>query len=146
MLEFAILADRRRLAVTFRHRGLNTQGCNRTLRQQFAKLLANGHQLRQVFDVLTRAGVLDHGDGSCAARGWIYFSAHLALRFLHEDGNLADAGFHRSPSSPLISDALRPPTRAWIRAPVVMTSASKISSARGASASPTSIASKWLRT
>src|SRR5437763_12494458 len=51
-----------------------------------------------------------------------------------------------SPSSPLISDALSPPTRAWMRGPVVITRASRISSARGESLIPTSIASKWLRT
>ncbi len=52
----------------------------------------------------------------------------------------------RRPSSPLISEALRPPARAWMRPPVVIARISTISSGRGASATPTSIASKWLRT
>src|SRR5579864_421029 len=56
------------------------------------------------------------------------------------------SSFHLRPSSPLISDAFSPPTRAWTRGPVVITRASKISLARGASLIPTSMASKWLRT
>jgi hypothetical protein len=53
---------------------------------------------------------------------------------------------HLRPSSPFTSLALSPPTRAWMRGPVVITNARAISSALGPSATPISIASKWLRT
>ena len=45
---------------------------------------------------------------------------------------------HRSPSSPLMSLAASPPTRAWTRGPVVIASTSTISRLRGASAMPIS--------
>src|SRR5207247_519682 len=99
-------------------------------------------QLSQVVHVFSSARVFNHRDGSGAPSRWIDRLAHLSVRFFNERRKLADSGLHRSPSSPLISEALSPPTRAWIRGPVVITSASRISSARGASATPTSIASK----
>ena len=64
----------------------------------------------------------------------------------HGDGDLANVGFHLSPSSPLMSQASRPPEREWTRGPVVITRTRTISSARGASFNPISIESKWLRT
>ena len=47
--------------------------------------------------------------------------------------DLSNRRAHRSPSSPLISVAASPPTRACTRAPVVIARTSTISSARGAS-------------
>src|SRR6185436_18886821 len=55
-------------------------------------------------------------------------------------------GGQRWPSSPLISFVSSPPTRACTRPPVVMPSRYTISPGRGASATRTSMASKWLRT
>ena len=56
------------------------------------------------------------------------------------------ASIHRCPSQRLMSAAFRPPMRAWIRGPSVITRMSTSSSGFGASATPTSIVSKWLRT
>src|SRR5690242_12204763 len=53
---------------------------------------------------------------------------------------------YRNPSSPLISCFCRPPTRGKGRPESVMTMATRISLARGASAMRTSMPSKWLRT
>ena len=52
----------------------------------------------------------------------------------------------RRPSTPLISEAVRPPTRGNGRPLSVTTTATTISLARGASATRASMASKWLRT
>src|SRR5262249_56577277 len=113
---------------------------------EFTEFFADSHQLGEILDVLSGVGVFNDRYRGGASCGRIHEVAHLGLRFLQKDRDLADVGLHRNPSSPLISEALSPPTRAWMRGPVVMTRASRISSARGASARPTSIASKWLRT
>ena len=70
----------------------------------------------------------------------------LDMRFFDRHGGLADLRLHLSPSSPLMSLAVRPPILSCTRAPVVMTSTRASSSALGASAQPTSMASKWPRT
>src|SRR5579863_2725876 len=61
------------------------------------------------------------------------------------DGSTASRN-HRSPSTPLISSFLRPPTRGRGRPESVTATATTISLARGASATRTSMPSKWLRT
>src|SRR4029077_12245225 len=112
--------------------------------EQLSKFFANFHQLREVLHIFPGIRILDHCDRRRPLGGRRNFSVHLAIRLFYECRNLANLRFcfHRSPSSPLISDALRPPTRACTRAPVVITKASKISSAPRASFNPTSIASK----
>src|SRR5262245_31566151 len=56
MLELAVLADRGGLAVTVRRRTLDTQRSDRLLREQFAELLADRDQGREVFDIATGKG------------------------------------------------------------------------------------------
>src|SRR5271163_3340472 len=146
MLEFPVLADRRRLAVTFRTRPLDSERRYRTASQQLAEFLADLDQRREVLDVAARERVLDHRDGGGAARRRLDRAVHLQARLLDDRHDLANFRLHLRPSNPLISDAFSPPARSWTRAPVVIASTSSISSARGASAMPTSIASKWLRT
>ena len=53
---------------------------------------------------------------------------------------------HLSPSQALMSRAASPPMRSCTRGPQVITRQNRISSGRGPSLMPTSIASKWLRT
>ena len=87
-------------------------------------------------------GVLDHRDRRGLAGRGRDGSPHFPMGFFHEYRNFPNLGAHRSPSSPLISAASSPPERLCTRGPVVITSASSISSARGASLSPTSTESK----
>src|SRR5204862_6641267 len=85
---------------------------------------------------------LDHRyRGRAAYRRCDHF-ALLAQRFIDEGDDLADLGFHLKPSFPTISLASSPPARACTRGPVVITSTSTISLARGPSATPASMASK----
>src|SRR5271169_6853071 len=146
MLEFPVLADRRRLAVTFRDRPLDSERRYRTASQQLAEFLADLDQRREVLDIAAGERVLDHRDGGRASRRRLDRAAHLEARLLDDRHDLANLRLHLSPSTPLISDAFSPPARLCPRAPVVIARTSSISSARGASAIPTSIASKWLRT
>ncbi len=53
---------------------------------------------------------------------------------------------HRWPSHTLMSFASSPPMRLWMRGPQLMARQNRISSGRGPSLTPTSKASKWLRT
>ena len=147
MLQFAILADRRGLTVTFGGRSSDAERCDSTLRQQLAEFFADRHQLGKVFDIFARIRIFDHRDRRCAPGRRIDRSRPISVEISSTNVAIFRIfAFIADPSSPLISDAFNPPTRAWTRAPVVMTSASRISSARGASVMPTSIASKWLRT
>src|SRR5215472_918033 len=139
MLEFSVFAHGGGLAVALCVVARDTQSGNCLLRKEFTEFFADGHQLGQILDVLSGARVCDDGHGGGAARGRIHGAVHLGLCFLQKHRDLSNVGLHRNPSSPLISEAFSPPTRAWMRGPVVITSASRISSARGASASPCSI-------
>src|SRR6202790_5763450 len=135
VLQFTLLPHRRRLAVTLGRWSLNPERRYRALRQQFAELFANRHQLGKILIVLSRIRILNHRNRSCPPRRRINFPPHLRRSLLDKRRNLSnpcsDFGLHRSPSSPLISDAFNPPTRPCARAQVVSTSASKISPARG---------------
>ena len=53
---------------------------------------------------------------------------------------------HRKPSQALMPLAASPPMRSCTRGPQVITRQNRISSGRGPSLMPTSMASKWLRT
>ena len=146
VLHFAVLADQRRLAVTLRLRALDAERRDRALAEQLAEFLPGLDQRREVLDIAAGERIVDHGERGGAPHRRRNLAAHLGQRLVDHRHDLADFEAHRSPSCPLISEALRPPTRAWTRGPVVITSASRISSARGASATPISNASKWLRT
>jgi len=67
-------------------------------------------------------------------------------RFFDERYDFSDFRFHRRPSCPLISEASGRRRGHGRAGQVFITSASKSSLAFGASAIPTSIESKWLRT
>src|ERR1022692_5195500 len=114
----------------------------RPRREQFPEFLSNRHQLGKILHIFSRTRILNYGHRRRTPRRRRNLAVHFAPRLFHKSRNLADLRFHRSPSSPLISSALSPPTRACTRAPVVITRASRISSARGASFTPTSMASK----
>src|SRR6202044_615145 len=90
--------------------------------------------------------ILDHRHGGGSSRRRLNSAIHLDARLLDEGPRLANLRLHLSPSNPLIWEASRPPARLCTRGPRVIASASRSSSARGASATPISIASKWLRT
>ena len=83
-------------------------------------------------DLFLQPVVLRRGSASTS------FSRLLSPSF----GRLA----HLSPSQALISSAASPPMRLWTRGPIVMARQNRISSGRGPSVMPTSMASKWLRT
>ena len=103
-------------------------------------------QGRKILDIAACERIGDDGDRRRTPHRRRNLAPHLGQGLVDHRYDLANFEAHRSPSCPLISEAFSPPTRAWTRGPVVITSASKISSARGASATPTSKASKWLRT
>src|SRR5215831_14614521 len=142
MFQFAILSNCGGLAIAFRGRARDAQSRDGAFRQQSAELLADFHQFTQIFHKFPSERIFDDRGGRRAPRRWSDGLAHFTASLFHKRDNFADLGFHRSPSSPLISEAFSPPTRAWTRGPVVITSARRISSARGASFTPTSIASK----
>src|SRR5262249_51808705 len=101
---------------------------------------------REVGLVAAGERVGDHRHRRGLARRRRHRPPHLGIGLLDDGKDLANLGFHRRPSSPLTSLAFRPPARSWMRAPVVITRINTISSARGASTMPTSMALKWLRT
>ena len=81
------------------------------------KFFADFHEFGQVLYVFSRERIFDYGCSGGASRGRIHGLAHFGVGFFHEGDDFADFGFHRRPSSPLISEAFRPPTRAWMRGP-----------------------------
>src|SRR5438309_6242716 len=141
VLDLAVFAHGRRLAIALDAGRRYAQSRDCSQREQFTEFLADQHQFRQVFHILSSAWIFNDGDCGGTPSWRIDGPAHLGSRLFDEGCNLADLrslwDFHRSPSSPLISEALRPPTRACTRGPVVITNANRISSARGASARPT---------
>ena len=146
VLEFTVFADRGGFAVTFGGRPGMPRATTARSVSSAPKFFADLHEFSEVLNEFSSERIFDHGCGGSASCGRIHRLAHFGVSFFQEDNNFANFGFHRRPSSPLISEAFRPPTRAWMRGPVVITRAKRISSARGASAMPTSMESKWLRT
>ena len=146
MLEFAGLADDGCLAVALRLRRRDAERGDRAPSQQVAEFLADGHQRLEVGFETSGAGIGDHRDRGGATGRRRHRAPHLDMGLVDDRRELADAGLHRNPSSPLTSLARRPPTRSWTRPPVDMTRISTISSARGASLTPTSMALKCPRT
>src|SRR5262249_55879355 len=133
MLPLALLADDGCLAIALDFRRGDAEGSHGPLTEQPTQLLPDRHQLFQGFAVAAGKGIAEHRGGDGVAGRRTARLAHLAASFLDGNNDLADLGFHRNPSSPLISEAFSPPARAWMRGPVVMTSATSISSSRGAS-------------
>ena len=146
VFEFAVLADGRRLAVALRARSLDAERRDGARGEQLAEFLADVDERREILDIAAGERIFDHRDGGGAPRRRLDGAIHLDPRLLDDSHELSNLRFHLSPSNPLISEASSPPARLCTRGPVVIASASSISSARGASATPTSIASKWLRT
>ncbi len=142
MFQLSALADHGGLAIALCLRGFDAQRGHATLAQQPAEFGADFDQVGQVIGVTPGIGVGDDRHGHGLAGGGGDGAAHLGMGFLDPDGQFADIGAHLSPSFPVILSAARPPARLWTRGPVVMTSISAISSARGASFRPSSIASK----
>src|SRR5271163_4327202 len=146
VFELAVLPHCRRLAVALRVRSLDAERRNGALGEQRPELLADVDQQREILDITAGERIIDHCDDGGAPRRRVDGAIHFDARLLDESHELSNLGFHLSPSNPLTLEASRPPARLCTRGPVVIASASRISSARGASATPTSIASKWLRT
>src|SRR3984957_2289458 len=146
VFELPVLADGCRLAIAFRGRSLDAERRDCAHGEQRAELLPDINQEREILDIAARERILDYRDGSGSSRGRLNSAIHLDTRLLDDSHKLADLRLHLSPSNPLIWEASRPPARLCTRGPVVIASASRSSSARGASATPISIASKWLRT
>src|ERR1700722_12239744 len=146
MFQLAVLADGSRLAVALRARSLDAERRDGARGEQGAELLADIDQRREILDIAAGERILDHRNGGGSSRRRLNSAIHLDARLLDDSHEFANLRLHLSPSNPLIWEASRPPARLWIRGPVVIASASRSSSARGASTTPTSIASKWLRT
>src|SRR5690606_8540982 len=87
-----------------------------------------------------------HVDAGDDAVRMILKIRHLCAFHIHQGEAGAAPALHRSPSNALLSEAASPPIRACTRGPQAMTRHSTISSGRGPSGMPTSMASKWLRT
>src|ERR1700722_9897391 len=111
VLQFAVLADGRRLAVAFRGRSLDAERCDRARREQGAKFLADLDQRREVLDIAAGERVFDHGDRDRASRRRLYSAIHLDARLLDDSDELANLRLHLNPSIPLIWEASRPPAR-----------------------------------
>src|SRR5688572_8776127 len=142
VLELTPFANRGSLAITFHPIASDAQCGDGALGQQAAQLLSDIDKECQVLLKNACVRIFDDGHSRCTAGGRIDRPSLLGQRLIHKDHNLPDPALHRSPSSPFTSLARSPPTRSCTRAPVVMTRATTISSERGASAIPTSIASK----
>src|SRR3984885_13983587 len=115
MLELPVLADRRRLAVTFHAWPLDSERRHRTASQQLAEFLADLDQRREVLDIAARERVLDHRDGGGAARRRRDRAAPPQARLLDDRHDLSNLCLHLRPSNPLISDAFSPPARLCTR-------------------------------
>ena len=123
MLQFATVADDGRLAEALRPLGPDAERGEAALRQQIAQLDADLDQRRKILRVAAGEGIGDDGAGDGAARRRKDGLAHLDVGFVQLDDDLADVGAHqRCPSQTLMPSGVRPPTRSWMRAPVVMTS------------------------
>ena len=146
MFQLTRFADHRGLAVALRLFRGDAQSRHAARAQKATEFLANVHQRRQILDIAAREGVGDDGHGHRLAGGRGHGPSGFGQGFLDPDGDLADIGAHLKPSCPLIWATSSPPARECTLGPVVITSTTSISSARGLSFSPTSIESKWLRT
>ena len=112
VLELAVFTDGCRLPIAFNTGSWDAQGRDGALRQQFAQFFSDRHQLRQVVHKFSGVGIFNYCN-SRGASGWrINGAFHFRARLFEKRRNLANVGFHRNPSSPLISEAFRPPTRA----------------------------------
>src|SRR5271168_1898533 len=98
MLELPVLADRRRLAVTFRAWPLDSERRYRTASQQLAEFLTYLDQRREVLDIAARERVLDHRDGGGASRRRLDRTTHLEARLLDNRHDLANLRLHLRPS------------------------------------------------
>src|ERR1700733_6502745 len=146
VFELAVLADGGRLAVALRARSLDAERRDSARGEQGAELLTDIDQRREILDIAAGERILDHRHGGGSSRRRLNSAIHLDARLLDDSHQLCNLRLHLNPSNPLIWEASRPPARLCTRGPVVIASASRRSSARGASAMPISIASKWLRT
>ena len=161
VFDLARFTDDRRLAVTLRLPRRDAERVDAALAEQSAEFLADGAEFVEVLDVAAGAGVVDYRHGQRAAGRRLDRAAHLDADFVDLNHDLANLGRHvlpqcssiearpaaqRRPSQFLIALAASPPTRAWIRDPVLIARMKTSSSAAGAPGTRTSMASKWLRT
>src|SRR5262249_55726238 len=112
VFEFSVFSDCGGFAVALSRGARDSKGRDGALGQQLTKFFADFHQFAQVFNVFAGARIFDDCDRCSTARRRLNVVAHLSARFFQKSSELADFGFHRSPSSPLISEASSPPTRA----------------------------------
>ena len=77
MLQLAVLADGRGLAVALRLRAVDAERRHRALRQEIAEFLADRDQGREILDIFAGKGIFDHGDRRGAPRRRRDLSAHF---------------------------------------------------------------------
>jgi len=145
VLQLAVLADDRGLAVALRLAGPDPKGLHALVPEEAAEFLADGDQRIEVLVVAAGAGIGDDRDRQRAARRRLDAASHLDPGFVDLHDQLADIGTHgvpqRSPFHCEMPAAARPPTRAWTRPPAPITRMKTISSASGAPGTRTGIAS-----
>src|SRR5260370_5313376 len=112
MLELAVLTDCGSFTIALRRRPGDAKRDDRALGQQRSKLLADLNELAQIFHVASGEWILDYRCRRGAPRCWFNCLVHLPAGFFNERHAFSDLRFHRNPSSPLISEAFNPPTRA----------------------------------
>src|SRR5262245_12468799 len=92
MLQLAVLADRRGLAVGMRLGAVDAERRHRALRQELAELLADRDQRREVLHITPGKGILDYRDRRRPPRRRRDGLAHLDLSFLDHGDDLSDDG------------------------------------------------------
>ena len=97
MFEFAVLADRRGLAVALRLGAVDPERGNGLLREQLAEFLANGNQGREVFDVAAGERIFDHGDRRRAPGRRRDRLSHFQIGLFDNRDDLANDRAHRVP-------------------------------------------------
>ncbi len=123
MLELAAVADDRRLAEALRPLRPDAERGEAALGQEVAQFDADLDERREVLLVAPGERIGDDGAGDGAPRRRRHRLAHLDAGLVRLDQDLADVGAHqRCPSQTLMPSGVRPPTRSWMRAPVVITS------------------------
>jgi hypothetical protein len=107
VFQLAVFADRGGLAVALRFRAVDSQRRHRPFRQQFAELLADRNQRREILDISSGKRVFDHGDRRRAPGRRRHGLSHLRQRLLDHRDNLANDGAHRFPSRFPISESFK---------------------------------------
>src|SRR5690606_8413351 len=112
MLQLAVEADERGLAVALRVAGRDAERLDAGGAEDAAEFLADRHQLLEILDAAAGTGILDRRNGGGAARRRALLAAHLGPDLLHDCHELSDPGpRHATPPWLTAREPARPTLR-----------------------------------